>query len=164
MVRNHRFGILALVLVTIALTASGANGQAETFAGLAGVRVKVEIDPSLREDGLSANQIQSEVESRLQRENIAVLSEKQWQAVDHHPLLQIRIHGARVQENWKFYTFAIHIYLLQDVMLVRQAETIRHQAATWFTGVAGHGYLGDIQTRVNELVDLFSTKFLEANS
>ena len=162
--RNIQFGLMALVLLATILTAYGAGAQTTTFEGLAGIRVEVQVDPSLTEEGLNAKQILADVESRLQREKIQVLSEEQWRTVDHHPLLRIRIDGARVQENWNFYTFAINIYLMQDVLLVRESETIRHQAATWFTSLAGCGYFGDIQTRVNELVDRFSTKFREANS
>jgi hypothetical protein len=162
-IQNTKFGLSSLFLVMVVLTANTIAAADPSFQGLVGIRVKVEVDPALRDDGLSAQQLQSDVENRLQREKITVLSEKQWQTVDHHPLLHIQIHGARVQENWKFYTFGINLYLLQDVTIVREAGTIRHQAATWFTGIAGHGYFGDIQTRVNELVDLFADQFREAN-
>lgn len=162
MIRTTQFRCLLLwltVVVVVVFTAAEAVGEDPTFEGLIGVRVKVDVDPSLSEEGLSAKQIQSDVESRLQRDNVPVLSEEQWRQVEHHPLLYLQIQGERVQENWKFYTFSIHIYLLQDVTLVRESGTIRHQAATWFTGIAGHGYFGDIQTRVNELVDRFTAKF-----
>jgi hypothetical protein len=162
--RNIHFGLMAFVLLAIISTSYGAGAQTTTLEGLAGIRVEVQVDPSLTEEGLNAKLILADAESRLQREKIQVLSEEQWRTVDHHPLLLIRIDGARVQENWNFYTFAINIYLLQDVLLIRESESIRHQAATWFTSIAGCGYFGDIQTRVNELVDRFSTKFREANS
>jgi len=163
-IRNFTFRWLSLLWVTALLTPHAAAAENTAFQGLTGVRVKVEIDVALQEDGLGAKQIQSDVEHRLQQEKIPVLSEEQWQTVDHHPMLSLAIHGARVQENWKFYTFAVNVYLIQDVILVREAGTIRHQAATWFTGIAGHGYFGDIQTRVNELVDLFAAKFRDASS
>jgi len=164
LVRNSEFRWLLLVLMAAVFTHEVAAAKNVTFQGLSGVRIKVEVDPSLREDGFSAEKVTSHVQARLQEKKIPVLSEEQWQTVDHHPLLYLEIHGSQVQENWKFYTFAVNVFLLQDVTLVREAGTIRHQAATWFTGLAGHGYFGDIQTRINELVERFTTLYRQANS
>ena len=64
-IRYFTFRWLSLLWVTALLTPHAAAAENTAFQSLTGVRVKVEIDVALQEDGLGAKQIQSDVERRL---------------------------------------------------------------------------------------------------
>jgi hypothetical protein len=159
-------GILSLaVLFTAAywVHAHPAQAKISPLKGLAGVLIKIEADPQLVKDGLALNLIRTDIEIKLEEAAIDVLTDKAWRSSEGHPQLYVQVKGAKVQENWKFYTFTVNLYLLQDVYLIRNDQTERFQAATWFNAAAGHGYFGDIRTRIKELVEAFAVEFNTAN-
>ena len=155
-------GVFFIVLPLLVFTKT-VFGQEATLRGLSGVMVRIDINDTLIKDGLSKNRIKSDVELKLQEAGIKIFTDKQWRNTEGHPQLYIQVTGSKVQDNWKFYTFAVNIQLLQDVYIIRKNQTELHQASTWLNMLSGHGYFGDIRLRVKELVESFSTDFLSAN-
>jgi hypothetical protein len=130
---------------------------------LDGVRVEVDIEDFLISDGLNQKQIRSEVIDELKRADIRLLSESEWRAIKGRPLILIQVTGQKIQENWKFYTYAINIRLIQDVLMLRDQQTEPLSASTWFYQMAGHGYIDDIRVRILEATQVFIDAFHSAN-
>ena len=135
----------------------------DSLRNLNGVRVEVDIDALLANDGLNANQIRTDVAAELKRAGIRILSESEWRSISGRPLLLIQVPGKKIQENWKFYTYAINLQLLQDVQLVRDLQIEPLSASTWFHQLAGHGYIDDIRVRIIEVIEIFTNAFRTAN-
>jgi hypothetical protein len=157
--------ILTVILFNLAIlsTVSPAAGQDPTLNNLPGVWVNVEISPTLVKDGLAHNKLKSDIQSQLQQAGVRLLTEKECRSTAGQPKLLIRVRGTKVQENWRFYTFAVNIYLIQDVYLARTDNSGSYQASTWYDTVAAHGYIGDIRTRIKEMVYSFTNEFQSAN-
>lgn len=134
---------LAVLLITFPVSAKDS-----ALNGLPGVWVKVEITPALVKGGLAIRQVRSDIESQLQEAGVRILTEKESRSTAGQPKLLLQVKGTKVQENWKFYTFAINLYLIQEVYLARSEKAQSVQASTWFNNIAAHDYLGGIQTRI----------------
>jgi hypothetical protein len=151
------------VVLSVGLSCAAASGQDASLQGLTGVLIRVELNEPLISDGLSKNQIKSDVDAQLRNAGIQVFTEKQWRSAEGHPQLYVEVNGSKVEDNWKFYTFAVNIHLMQDVYIVRNNQTFLHQASTWFKGATGFGYIIDIRSHVKAMVEDFSSVFLSAN-
>jgi hypothetical protein len=162
MINRHALGAISFCLITLfmALPVSAKNS---TLDGLPGVWVKVEITPSLVKGGLVSHQVRSDIESQLQEAGVRLLTQKESRSTAGQPKLLLQIKGTKVQENWKFYTFAINLYLIQNVRLTRTDDSGSVQASTWFNNIAAHGYIGDIQTRIKGLLNSFVDDYKSAN-
>ena len=164
---TKQWGYLLIVLISLLCRISkvdaASTGQEYSLRGLEGVMVVVEILPDLKTDGLTRKQIYSDVEKQLQKAGIHVFLEKEWQTIEGRPYLHIEIIGTKIQDNWKFYTYAINVQLFQDVYLARQTGNMSFQASTWFSNYTGHGYLDDIRTWVKEIVNGFINAYFSVN-
>ena len=150
-------------LVFATLRSAAAAGPEGTLRGLSGVMVKIDIDDLLVQDGMSISLVRADIESKLEAAGIKVLREKDWLEAERHPQLYVLVKGSKVQDNWKFYTFAVNVHLVQDVYIMRNNQTELHPATTWFRSLAGHGYFGDIRMQIKEMIDGFTTAFLSVN-
>ncbi len=155
--------IILIALFCRILKADASASQEYSLRGLAGVMVVVEILPELKTDGLTRKQIYSDAETQLQKAGISVFLEKEWQTIQGRPYLHVEITGTKIQDNWKFYTYCIHVRLVQDVYLARTSGSEAFQASTWFSSQTGHGYLDDIRTRVKEIVSIFINAYFSVN-
>ena len=153
------FGI-GILLLTAAFPAAG---QDPALIGLPGVWVKAEISPALVKDGLAHHQVTSDIEAQLKETGVRLLTEKECRSTAGQPKLLVSVMGTKVQENWKFYTFAVNVHLYQDVYLARRDGSDSVQAATWQHTLAAHGYIGDIRTRITELIGAFIEDYQAAN-
>jgi hypothetical protein len=163
--RTNYFLVIRIVgvVLLLVLSCATASGQDASMKGLTGVWIRVELNETLLSDGLSKIQIKSDVDSQLRSAGIQVFTEKQWRSAEGHPQLYVEINGSKVEDNWKFYTFAVNIHLMQDVYIVRNNQTVLHQASTWFNGTTGLGYIIDIRSHVKTMVEYFSSVFLSVN-
>jgi len=161
MTKHNLIGIcFSLAISFIAVPASGTDSALD---GLAGVWVKVEITPTLVKGGLARRQVKSDIESQLQEAGVRLLTEKESRSTVGQPKLLLQVKGTEVQENWKFYTFAVNLYLIQNVYLAPTEKTESYPASIWFKNIAAHGYLGDIQTRIKAVVNSFADDYKAAN-
>jgi hypothetical protein len=154
---------LCMWLLFASLRSAAAAGPEVTLRGLSGVMVKIDIDGPLVQDGMSISLVRADIESILEAAGIKVFREKDWLESERHPQLYVLVNGSKVQDNWKFYTFAVNVHLMQDVYIMRNNQTELHPATTWFKSLAGHGYFGDIRMQIKEMIDSFTTAFLAAN-
>jgi hypothetical protein len=150
-------------LLFASLRPAAAAGPETSLRGLSGVMVKIDIDDLLIQDGMSISLVRADIESILEAAGIKVLREKDWLEAERHPQLYVLVKGSKVQDNWKFYTFAVNVHLLQDVYIMRNNQTELHPAVTWFKSLAGHGYFGDIRMQIKEMIDSFTTVFVAVN-
>ena len=135
----------------------------ESLRGLSGVMIKVDLAEEVKKDGLTQSQVTADAELALQQGNIPVLSHEKWQHTIGRPYLYVRIESAKIQDNWKFYTYSIQLHLFQDVTLSRNNQPDRLSASTWNSSIIGHGYLGDIRVHVKEAIDRFASDYSAAN-
>ena len=113
------------------------NGQAkvaftrETLRGLEGVWVVVTRRESRAEKyGLTMRTLQSQIETLLGRNNIRVMSQKQYTQSHNAGILCIDILPL-ISEEMGFSAVSINIALMQNVMLTGDNETRICQATTW---------------------------------
>lgn len=155
--------IIVFLICLISNVALAVRGPEESLRGLNGLMVEVEIITDLLADGLVKKQIQSDVATQLKNAGIKVYSQKELNAIAGRPYLFIEISGKKIQDNWKFYTYSITVHLYQEAYLAREPQSITFQAATWFRGYTGHGYLDDIRIRVKEIISIFVNTYLSVN-
>jgi len=135
----------------------------ESLRHLKGVAVAVEkINPDLEKLGLKRDQVKQEVEARLERAGIKLLTEKD--VFTGKPWLYININAFEALEG-RLLIFAISEELIQKVRLVRD-PLISTTAVTWSASRAGYadrGQAGEINRVVGELVDRFIQDYSQAN-
>ena len=165
--KQRIYALLWKLAVPFALTnlffISPVCAQDMALRELPGVLIRVELNKTLQDDGMQKRPAYMDVEEKLREAGITVFTEKQWRDAAGHPQLYIEINASKVQDNWRFYTFSVNVHLMQDVYIVRNNQTALHQASTWFRASAGHGYFGDIRTRIIDMVEVFSDAYQEAN-
>ena len=150
--------------MVIAIKIGGVYAQGiESLRGLSGVLIKVDLAEEVKKDGLTQSQVSADVELALQQARIKILSQDKWQNTLGRPYLYVRIESAKVQDNWKFYTYAIQLHLIQDVSLFRANQSERLSASTWNSSIIGHGYLGDIRVHLKEVINRFASDYSTAN-
>jgi len=136
-----------------------------TLRGLTGVAIIVEsIREEIERDGLTSEQIQTDVELRLRKAGIRVLSEKERAETPGIPLLYVNVNVLKVKDAF-LYAYSIHVALQQLVLLERNTK-ISGLATTWDTGsvgTEGESHLRDIRGGVADDVDKFINAYLAVN-
>jgi hypothetical protein len=161
----------ALVVITAAflfcstLMAQGDNELSrKSLKGLTGVWVGIEpLDPDAEKDGLSEDQIQTDVELRLRMAGIKVLTQEQRLATPGMPLLYIRLNTFIYERS---YPFSINISLIQSVSLKRDPQISIDQATTWNVGdvgCVGPANVKQIRDVIKDHVDKFINAWLSVN-
>jgi hypothetical protein len=137
----------------------------ETLRGLKGLLVIVETVKSDAEaDGLRIDDIQAEVESRLEQAGVRVLSHDEWRSTIGRPWLYVSVNTIKYLFS---YFFSIDVQLKQDVTLPRQ-PSISTSSATWEMGSIGFASIPEfpakIQESVSSYVDNFINDYLAVNT
>ena len=156
--------LIIIGLVFVIFSSPVSADKIESLRGLPGVLVKVEAFSTMEQDGLKKAKIKSSAESKLHKSGIKVLSGDSWYSISGRPYILIKINGSKIQDNWKFYTYSVNVYLFQDVYLARTQKSDVFQASTWHYEHSDHGYLDDIRTKIGEIIDLFINDFKSVNS
>ena len=124
------FLLLALILtLTLTLTLSSPlfaiNGLSNraTLRGLKGVGVLVEkLPPEVEQEGLKRDQLQMEVESRLRRAGVKVLTKEEAFNTPGEPYLYININVNIAKTEADIYPYGIDMSLIQKVSLLRDPK------------------------------------------
>jgi len=160
--------LIALILVVFLLL-PGVS-QALTYdqwalIWLKGVMVWVKnIDPKIVPLGLTQEQVKTDVELRLRKAGIRVLTEKECRATMGHPYLSvsISISEIKISNDRVGYAYGIGVNLYETVMLARGFEAI---GSIW--SVSSIGAFGKdanpIPGSINDIVDKFINDYLAAN-
>jgi hypothetical protein len=162
------------IVLLLALSSQGfAQDTRDTdgLRGLAGVAVRVTgLKQEVERDGLSKAQLQTDVELRLRKAGIRVLTEDQWLIAPGQPTLSVIVALYKVSnpETINGYAKSVDVVLRQNVVLSRTPSTIVRGAITWqstlMVGVSNSTVLqNDIRERVADVVDEFINAFLAAN-
>jgi hypothetical protein len=177
--------LFVLLLVKIFIPSAVVSAQSRTgepyratLAGLPGVRVVAQATEGAEEAGYSTNQLQADVELRLQQTSIPVLDRAQALETAGFPHLYVSVDASRTLENspdehfrQSLIAFEITLEFVQSVTIVRQPDWRRPillpSAVTWATSrlvtVGSNLFLDEISQRVRDKVDEFSNDFQAAN-
>jgi hypothetical protein len=139
-----------------------------TMSGIQGVSVMVEeLQPNIQKYAprfnLKKEQLQKEIEQRLQKAGIQVLTGDAWLKSPGKPVLYVNINTHEYEKYW--YAFDITVNLQQIVALEANPK-LKTLACTWdisMTGVANIGTLNAIRGNVETLIDRFIQAYRSAN-
>lgn len=164
-----RYRVLVVVLLGslggLAMAGHSATDDAQnaTLRGLSGVRVLIApLDPKLERAGLTAHQLQTDVEHRLQQAEVRVLTEEERRGVRGTPTLSVKVDGllAYNSQGLAAYTMSVEVY--QEARL--EANGASALAMTWRVGsitlVGSANLPTGIRNAVRALVDQFIDAYL----
>jgi len=160
---------IGLVVAPSAICQIDDNQNRETLRGLQGVRVTVRpVNADLQRDGITQSKLQTDVELKLRKAGIHVLTEDEWR---HNTTsgggawLEVYVGAVKNTETNMFYACTFQLKLMQPVRLMRDAS-IKTFATTWSTGSTGIIGLEKMQTvrqEVSDRVDEFLNAYLTVN-
>jgi hypothetical protein len=135
-----------------------------TLKGIAAIVVLVEsLKPDAERDGLSRDQLQTDVELRLRKAGIKAVSFGGVESSEM--LLYLNVNSSKSREV-EIYGYSIDLEFLQQVLLARDPR-VRTRTATWSTsqtGIVGSRNLSrGVRDSVADLVDRFINAYLEQN-
>ncbi len=160
--------VAALVVAVFLLsTVSIAGGEAVFgpggLRGLRGVHVFVEgMKPEAERLGLSKAQIKTDVELRLRKAGVRVLTEEEFLEWLGMPCLFVNI-NTTINQARTTVTYTIIVFLSERVTLARQ---LKAWGAIWLTaggGIVGTKKIREIRGDVADLVEEFINDYLAAN-
>jgi hypothetical protein len=164
-------------LAFFALTVTSALGQSEkvrmreTLRGLPGVHVVIEeLGADIKKDGLTEEQLQTDVEVRLRRAGIRVLTLDEVKNSSIKPALVITITALKSDVLSKLlegniYCFSVSIELKQVASLARMPSNV-FLVTTWNDGAVGFATAKNVRTirdGLGDYVDKFANEFLTVN-
>ena len=165
MVRRY-IGMLVILLVS-GWSTNGAAQQMDseearaTLKGIHGVVVMIlGPPPQVEQNGVTKDQIQTDVELRLRKAGIPVLSREEFATEPGWPRLQVAVNVFRMS------AYVVHVSLVQRVRLYRDPQ-VDTDAETWSSATLGA--VGDISNlrRLRETVadhiDAFINAYLAVN-
>jgi hypothetical protein len=129
----------------------------ETLRGLKGLVVIVETVKSDAEaDGLKIDDIQAQVEARLEQGGVRVLPHDVWRTTVGRPWLYVSVNTMKYLFS---YFFSIDVQLKQDVTLPRQPG-ISTSSATWEMGSIGFVAVPELPGKIKEFVFAYVDSFI----
>ncbi len=137
----------------------------DTLRGLTGILVAID-DPGseLIKEGLNLQQIQMDVEFRLRKAGIRILTGPDFMKTPGAPCLSVQIDTLKRGKD-NFYLYSISIKLRQNIILERY-KSRSYRATTWETGVIGGISASQIKllrTNLGNLVDQFINDYRSVN-
>jgi len=155
-----------LVLVVVVILLPGASHalslEQEVLIGLKVVMVMVEdLNPAAERLGLIKDQIQTDVELRLRRAGIKVLTEKEMFQIPGYPRLYVNVNT--IISEVPVCAFSIRVELKEFITLANGLEAT---GAVWqvsSVGVGGINKISKIRSYVGDEVDKFVNDYLAAN-
>ncbi len=139
-----------------------------TLSGLNGVYVEViSIKPEVEKTGLTQILIKTDVELRLQKYGIKVLTHTEWGLEDGTPRLLINpIVLITDVNNLYAYAYSLTAKFQQTTWLGRNLKICASSATTWQTGRVGIGPIANLKTNIRktiaDVVDEFIVDYLIA--
>jgi hypothetical protein len=162
----------ALLIGILLLTSQPSDGSSDCgnacgLRGLGAIGVLVEDVPSdLQQDGLTVDDLQTDVELRLRQAGIRVLTVtmRERLKIPVSPFLSVWIVSKKVSSG--HYAFSISVSLMQQVHLSRN-PSIEMSAMTWHAASVGYvsnpGIRRNLRQYVSDTVDRFINAYLAVN-
>ena len=173
MKKSKKIPLLISVIAFLLFSTPGKSlplSSMESLKGLKGVEVLIEeLNPDLEDLNLTMIQMQSEVEAKLRKASVPVLSKEENERIQplRKPYLYIRINSSKLSSRRESIAYNIGIALNQQVTLRGHAEAKKcFFAPTWYTsvvGAAGRKNVEVILEAVQDLTDKFIHAYLKAN-
>ncbi len=166
--KKHWIFLIVIVLCKLSIAsflfASDNNVNRLSLRGLKGVYVSVEkIDSEIEKDGLTKSLIRKDVELKLQRAGIKILSRDKWFETTGSPYLYVNVNVLKLPAS-KEYIYSINTAFRQNVYPVREPIEVIG-ATTWSIGeIVGITYnLNKIRSSVKGQADKFIKTYLTVN-
>ena len=126
------FTMLFLLLHTFSLAGDEPNQTA--LRGLKGVYVLVEsLAPEAEQLGLNKGQLKTDVELRLRKAGVRVLTKEEWKRIPGVPYLYVNV-NTFIRAGSALCAYSTSVVLNEMVMLARGFPTV---GAIWSTGAVG---------------------------
>lgn len=142
----------------------GESKNQASLRKLPGVFIVEDLDDVAKEF-LLPTQLKTDIELRLRRNRVRVLTLEEWVPSDGAPMLILSVTALR-QSNG-VYAYSYSLVLAQDILLGRDRSFGMH-VATWETGSVGYAgsrvVAGSVRDAISDGVDKFCNAYLAANS
>ena len=156
---------LCLSLGTNVVAIDSKSNRA-TLKGLKGVGVLVEkLASEVEQGGLSRDQLQMEVESKLRAAGIKVLTKEEAVDTAGEPFLYVNINVNIAKTESDVFPYSIDLLFIQKVSLLRDPKLTSY-AITWSTGGVGSmakPIMGQLRESAWGMVDVFIKAYLAEN-
>jgi hypothetical protein len=154
---------VAIVLL-LSVTAVQAQADRASIAGVAGVKVVIEVEGDVERPEWAPVILRGDVETALRTRGIPVLPDAEWAKAPGRPLLRLELTVEAGPSGTYIYTVGAE--LEQDVRLARDASQTL-PATTWSSpshmGFVKSGNPAPIREAVRTVVETFTTAHAEAN-
>jgi hypothetical protein len=152
------------ILLLTSIARPQTTSDIESLKGLSGVTVLFSRYPEVLErNGITSSQIATEIELRLRRAGIKVLSPDEAISSPGSPVFAVNLNAIKSKES--LYAISIHLELNQLVNLVRK-PSVSTRCATWQVNnlvIVGENNLRQVKDAVGDGADIFANDFLTAN-
>lgn len=158
--------VVALLVVALLLLPGlsyALTADQKVLVGLKGVYVLVEsLDPQAERLGLTKGQIQTDVELRLRKAGVMVLTREEWKKTPGKPFLYVNI-STKTRSGSELCAYSTHVKLEELVTLARGFQTAGTIWNTGEVGTVGINKISQIRDSVGDRVDSFINDYLAAN-
>lgn len=153
----------ALMVVFIVSTAYAQNKYQKPLSGLPGVVISIGgAFDDIAKEGLSQQQLKTDIELRLRRAGIKILSEEGDTEQHRQPRLYVFVSSLKVNSDY----YACHIEVGVKEAATVDRNSRRSVATSWARGaflVVTAGNPRRVSGEVGDLVDAFANDYLAAN-
>ncbi len=163
--------IFPIIVAVLLLASPGVKAEfvvedKETLRGIKAIFVAIEpIRPEAEKFGLTQDKIRSDVELKLKRVGIKVLSKEEWLKIPGSPRLYININQVYNNQVGAFIC-DMNVNFNQKVNLTRNPD-VSCMATTWWTSatgaVGGKEMEEKVRDTIKDQVDLFLSDHLAVN-
>jgi len=166
--KNGVTAILIMALLLLPILSSAEEYQRETLRGLRGVHVLIEnMQPGAEERfGLTKEQLKTDIELRLRKAGVRVLTTKEMFATAGMPNLYLNLNAFAYSPGvCAFCAYKIKLALIEKVTLARGFKA---QGSIWNTNALEINLKKEdirqkVRDKVGELIDEFINDYLAAN-
>lgn len=157
--------LLALMVFFLLPSVSHAlTDDQKALVGLKGVMATLEdLDPEVERLGLTPDQLKTDIELRLRKAGIRVLTEKEWLRTSGKPWFHISITTLYSAIGPGIWSITINAKLNELVTLARGFQVF---GAIWdknLTGTVATAKVPQMRNKVGDVVDKFINDYLAAN-
>jgi hypothetical protein len=171
--RTHRKTMILCVAVAWVIAAFASPVLAldsepnrQTLRGLQGVKVLIEdLGADIERLGLIKSELQTDVEAKLRKAGIKVLTQEECLKTPGEPYLYLNININTGKLGDEKYSYSIDIGVIQNVLLQRDPR-MKSYSVTWSTGGVGtieKECVGRLEESVDGLVKIFVNAFFSVN-
>jgi hypothetical protein len=162
--RKRLGAALALVMLLVLQGVSHALTQEQkVLVGLKGVEVVIEqMQPEAESLGLTKEQLQTDVELRLRKAGIKVLTKREALFMPGMPWLYVNV-NTLVRSGFPLLAYSVRVILNENVTLANGFQTVGTIWSSETTGNVGTQRISQIRESVGDLVDGFINDYLAAN-